>query len=188
MRDDERFIQTYSGGVVHPFAPRAEEIRIRDIAHHLSLLCRFTGACREFYSVAQHSVLVSQLCKPEDAGYGLLHDAEEYVFADLNHPVKHGRELAGYRYAAQNLREEIFERFGLPFRHQAQVPESVRLADGNLLFTERRDLMAPRDDADWGHGVLGEPYQALTIVPWAPAVAEMRFLMRFTELFPGEAV
>src|SRR5687767_12883862 len=78
----KRFIQTYSGRTVEPYDPDPAAICVLDIAHHLSMLCRFTGAVRQFYSIAQHSVLVSALCDPEDALAGLLHDAEEYVFAD----------------------------------------------------------------------------------------------------------
>ncbi|KKL86801.1 hypothetical protein LCGC14_1941060, partial [marine sediment metagenome] len=50
------WIQTASGTKVWPLDARVEEILLSDIAHHLSNLCRFTGACRKFYSVAQHVV------------------------------------------------------------------------------------------------------------------------------------
>ena len=53
------FIQTYSGIEFYPLDPRIEEVKLLDIAHALSNICRFTGHCNEFYSVAQHSVLVS---------------------------------------------------------------------------------------------------------------------------------
>ena len=53
------WIQVYTGGQFWPLDPRPEEIHIEDIAHALALTCRFTGHCREFYSVAQHSLLVS---------------------------------------------------------------------------------------------------------------------------------
>lgn len=73
MRSD--WIATFTGGVFFPLAPRVEDVRISDIAHALSMLCRFAGHTRGFYSVAQHSVLVSRLCSQQDALWGLLHDA-----------------------------------------------------------------------------------------------------------------
>lgn len=54
------WFQTYTGAKFYPFDPRAEDIHLADIAHHLSLQCRFNGATDKFYSVAQHCVLVSQ--------------------------------------------------------------------------------------------------------------------------------
>ena len=71
------WIQTYLGIQFWPLDPRPEEVMLFDIAHSLSNMCRFTGHCREFYSVAQHSVIVSQNVPREDAAWGLLHDASE---------------------------------------------------------------------------------------------------------------
>lgn len=176
-----RFIQTYSGRRIEPYNPDPDAICVLDIAHHLSMLCRFTGAVRTFYSVAQHSVLVSALCDPEDALAGLLHDAEEYVFADLNRPVKYGAGMENYQSAARHLRAVIFEKYGLP----AALPESVVRADANMLFTERRDLLAPLDVPEWGHGVVGQPYQSFTIEPWTPAKAREEFCCRFAQLDMG---
>ena len=58
-RDDKTWIQTYTGRAFDLLDPRPEQIDPLDIAHALSQICRFTGHVREFYSVAQHSVLVA---------------------------------------------------------------------------------------------------------------------------------
>jgi len=55
------WIQTYSKIKFDALNPTPDMIDIRDIARGLALTCRFTGQCKEFYSVAQHSYYVSKL-------------------------------------------------------------------------------------------------------------------------------
>ena len=59
--------------------PTPESLDIFDIAHALSFICRFTGHCSRFYSVAEHSVRVSRWAEErfgkEYAREGLLHDS-----------------------------------------------------------------------------------------------------------------
>lgn len=50
-----KFIQTYSGVEFYPLSPQVEDINIVDVAHAQSHICRYTGHCRKFYSVAEHS-------------------------------------------------------------------------------------------------------------------------------------
>lgn len=52
------WIETFTGRQFFPLEPDFEQVDIRDIAHALSMKCRYTGHVREFYSVAQHSVLM----------------------------------------------------------------------------------------------------------------------------------
>ena len=81
--DSDPFVSTFSGGRFHPLKPRIEEVRIEDIAHALSLKCRYSGQCARFYSVAEHSVLVAALVEPRWQPAALLHDAGEAYLADL---------------------------------------------------------------------------------------------------------
>ena len=90
------WIQTFTGRAFYVLDPRPEDVDIEDIAHALSMQCRFAGHCREFYSVAQHSVTASWLVPPEDALWGLLHDAAEAYVVDLPRPIKRAWQLESY--------------------------------------------------------------------------------------------
>jgi hypothetical protein len=169
------WVQTYTGRVMYPLDPRPEEINIIDIAHALSNLCRFTGHVRTFYSVAEHSVRVSNVCDVQDALWGLLHDASEAYLADMSRPMKRTSDFGPlYHQAEARLMAVICEKYGLP----QDMPESVSVADTRLLMTEKRDLMhgcnKPWEDT-------GEPIEGL-IFPWNPFMGERRFLERFASL------
>lgn len=73
--------------------PRAENVITTDLAHALSLVCRFNGHCAHHYSVAQHSLLVAYIIEkeggtPEEQLAGLLHDGTEAYISDLTRPLK----------------------------------------------------------------------------------------------------
>lgn len=115
-----------------------------EVAYALSNLCRFNGHCRGFYSVAQHSVMVSELVHPEFALQGLLHDAVEAVVGDMTSPLK--RLIPGYREIENLCAKVILEGFGVP----AVLDPSVCYADLVALATEKRDLMPHCDpEMDW---------------------------------------
>ena len=113
------WIQTYTGRKFYPTHPRAADVHILDIAHHLSLRCRFSGGCREFYSVAQHSVLVSQMVPEQDALWGLLHDAAEAYTGDLIRPLKHRPELRPFLEVEASIETVIAEAYDVPLGHSA---------------------------------------------------------------------
>jgi hypothetical protein len=170
-------MQTFTGRQFWPVDPRAEEICIEDIAHALSNQCRYAGHCEEFYSVAQHSVIVSVTCAPRDALWGLLHDAAEAYLVDLPRPIKRHSELgAQYRQLEEVLMAVICECFGLPLVE----PASVKKADNVVLVTEMRDLMA-RPPARWKESWANGP-SPWVIYAWSPKKAEQEFLQRFNYL------
>lgn len=173
-KDRGTFISTYTGKRFFPLDPRPEEIDINDIAHALSNQCRFAGHCTQFYCVAQHCVLVSLMCPPEDALWALLHDASEAFLVDVPSPLKKLPEFEAYRKAEANLMAVICDVFGL---HHVEPP-SVKLADKRMLATEARDLTLT-EGRGW---VTSADAYEFNIKPWAPDYAQVKFISRFHDL------
>lgn len=63
-------------------------VDIQDIANALSKICRWGGHCREFYSVAQHSVVVAAMADNSCRLEALMHDAQEAYVQDIVSPLK----------------------------------------------------------------------------------------------------
>ena len=169
-------MSTQSGSEVifHDDIVVVESLNIYDIAHALSNLCRFNGHCGEFYSVAQHSVLVSYHCSNNLEG--LMHDAPEAYLGDVISPLK---KVLGELYAdlEYSLARQIQEKYDL--QDWDELPD-VMEADQAVLAAEVRDLM-PRQCIEWDtiRGV--EPIQR-KIIPLPPLRAREAFLKRFGQL------
>jgi len=191
------WMQTVGGRAFYPLDPRTEDIDIRDIAHALSMLCRFGGHSQMFYSVGEHSVRVSRAIR-EDGGTvgeqfeGLMHDAAEAYVGDMVWPLKTAPEASGYKRIEKLVEYAIAERFSLP-TEQSPI---VKRFDLVLLSTEKRDLMcagpghipganreasAAREKLGAWHSDKFAPL-ADRISPWAPAVAKGKFLDLFFDL------
>ncbi|MDO4254358.1 MAG: hypothetical protein Q4C81_04310 [Kocuria sp.] len=82
------WMQTYTGRRFYPLDSRPEDVDVVDVAHALSMQCRYNGHVRLFMSVAEHCVLVSRLVPSEHALWGLLHDATEAYVGDMVRPLK----------------------------------------------------------------------------------------------------
>lgn len=171
---EQAWIQTYSGRRFNPMAPIPESIVIQDIAHALANQCRFSGHVKNFYSVAQHCVLVSYICDSQDALWGLLHDATEAYLVDVPRPIKRSGKLEGYIQCEAVMQKAICLRFGLP----SKEPSSVHMADTKLLATEARDLLINLR-SDWTQPLEPLPFK---IVALPPEEAKHLYLARFFEL------
>lgn len=171
------WIITYSGKKFWPLNPRPQDIDIVDIAHHLSNICRFTGAVREFYSVAQHSVMVSKLCENYPL-FGLLHDGSEAYLCDIATPVKHSDLFTEYREAEDYLQRMILLHFGI---RNGDMPQEVKSADMAMGILEGLSYMPKAHGAFWTDNA--DPHKSyLPMAAWTPGVARARFLDRFDEL------
>jgi 5'-deoxynucleotidase YfbR-like HD superfamily hydrolase len=165
---------------VNPFDPDPSQLDIGDIARALANQCRFGGHCRSFYSVAQHSVIVSQLVEErggdaEDAFAALMHDAAEAYLGDMPHPLKHRSPLgAAFKAAEDHLEQALRDRF----RIKSDVP-AIKRADRALLATERRAFSA--ESWYWPELDGVEPLD-LELTAWSPDEAARAFAQRYAEL------
>lgn len=188
MSDQRRWGGWFQTFTVRPFFPEdpwPEDIAIQDIAHALSLECRFGGHCRVHYSVAQHSIHVSEIMEkrfgcaavPGALLAGLLHDASEAYLKDVVHPLKRSPVMAGYRQLEEHLQRLILATFGV-HRHFERHATPIKQADMVALATEARDLLGPLLP---GWECSQEP-DAKIIVPMTCPEAEAAFLERFHRL------
>lgn len=187
------WIQTFTGRAFDLLAPTPDMVAIEDIAHHLALINRFTGATREPYSVAQHSVLCSLIVPAELRLTALMHDAAEAYVTDVSRPLKVAmRDLAiyydpdpvhVYDEIAERVEAAIGTKFGLDL---VNLDPAVKHADLVMLATERVHFhsSSPRE---WDLGVEPHAFHEAEIASWPWQVAEAEFRARFVELWPQSA-
>jgi hypothetical protein len=176
----EAWIETYCGLRFDTLDPQPEMIDIRDIAHALSQLCRFTGHTKFPYSVGQHSIHCSYLTPVEDALWALMHDASEAYIGDMNRPLKHFSEAGKhYQKVEERIMTAICNKFGL----SVVEPKSVTVADNQMVYAEKRDLMSGKVvwSQDWGKGagVFLENAANVWIFKMDATEVETTFLNRF---------
>lgn len=181
------WIQTFTGAKHDLLNPDPWDIRLSDITHALSLICRFTGHVREHYSVAQHSVLVARLLRDEGhnsgiQAQGLLHDAHEAYVGDVASPIKRAIKLLIPVSPIDRILPDFSPWSDLERRHEHAVrarfgcaldlSPAVKRADLVLLMTEARDLMgAPPEPWD----IPAKP-ALFHVTPWTAERARREFL------------
>lgn len=150
-------LTTYSGQGIDllPDNINLGPFAILDIARGLSNVCRFSGQCRTFYSVAQHSVRVANCLPKQMRTWGLLHDASEAYLADMPRPVK--ALLPDYVALEEKVQSSIYRHF------QVDTPQVLKLllkqADDDVLRQEWAELMPPEVELLLPRGQLIVPPQ-----------------------------
>ena len=155
------FMHTISGQRIDLPDPKPGQIKINDVASHLSRIPRFCGATQTEWNVAAHSLHVAHLALKDGADNALvlaalLHDAHEFLLSDIPSPIK------------ALIREDSPDGFGPLKRLEARLQrnalmqlqghdafyanaEKIKRWDLMSLATERRDLMHPLAQAThWG--------------------------------------
>lgn len=173
------WMQTYTGRQFYPLDAHAEDVDPIDIAHGISMQCRYNGHVKRFYSVAEHCVVMSEYLEgigasANDSLYALLHDATESYVGDMVRPLK--KHIPLFSQIEDGVMVAIAERFGLD---SAVMPDTVREADNRILLDERAELLG---EATAAWSVEDLTPLGVQIKGWDPFVAKELYLMRLEDL------
>lgn len=170
-------IKLLSGGWFDYLDMEQSQYTMEDVAHNLSMICRFNGAVKKHYSVAQHAYIISHMVDEKYALQGLVHDNQEAFLGDMCSPLK--RIMSDFKTLENKAETFMLKKLGLRF----PLHSSVKLNDLRLLAAEIRDLQP--EAADWAGIIDIEPYEK-KIVPWSAKKAKEKYLERFYELTEGK--
>lgn len=170
---DNSWIQTYTGKQFFPLNPKTEDVCIEDIAWALSNICRFNGHSTHFYSVAEHSVYVSENVPVRHALQGLLHDAAEAYIGDIPTPIK---PFFNVNLIERQLMRCISLHFLL---EEYPFPDIIKKVDAALLATETKQIMSPAP-APWPQ--LKEQALDVEIKCYSSVQAFRLFINRYKEI------
>jgi len=191
----ESVISTWGGGSFNITDPKPDMVKIEDIAKSLSCLCRYTGHCNDFYSVAQHSILMANLTEFNGMGtplQRLFHDSAEAYIGDISTPLKRillvdplhfgdtrpGRSYQKIRTVEKRILKVIGQALGVKLPDKdAYVP-----ADQIMMATEVRDLMNPKSRELFADQLQGITPLNYPLSPWEWKAAYELFLQSYNEL------
>jgi hypothetical protein len=174
--DHADFILTASGRRFDFRDIMSNEVQIEDIAHALSHICRFGGHVPRFYSVAQHSVIVSHMVPPEHTLDALLHDATEAYVQDLVRPAK--QFCQDYMQLEQRIADLIDKTFDVWTGNPI-----VKIGDNMALYAEAMSFFGSVE----GWGIDKYAFSHPVVEPIGPEKAKLMFLHRYFELTGKES-
>jgi hypothetical protein len=187
------WMMTWSGVRFWPLDPLADEVEYDDICIGTARECRYGNHCREFYSVAEHEVIVSLYAErfarergwSEDdvllaAREGLIHDSGEAYIGDMIRPIKHQPVMRGFRRAEKLIQRQVFIRFGVEPTSASSA--LVKEIDNRVLVDEIEALMLHPDMYLERHASVPGLGAEIAAMPWQQAAAA--YSQRFAELWP----
>jgi 5'-deoxynucleotidase YfbR-like HD superfamily hydrolase len=176
------WIQTLNGKRFNLDRPNADAIDPHTLAVCLARKCRFGGHCRDFYSVAQHSLLVCDLTpSPSLKLAALLHDAHEAYsgFGDVLRPAKHLWADTHERLRCHEIAVDLAIAKRFKINPEWLAHPAIKHNDNVALATEARDLME-EPPCPWES--LPSPHFEI-IEPLGIDEAYRRFMARLYELW-----
>lgn len=160
----------------HILKPSTRKINIENIAHGLSLICRFGGQVHQFYSVAEHCINVAKLVDDRLKLAALLHDATENYVGDVILPLKKIiRDV--YKPIENRIDKVICSKFGIKLSKLDHLV--IKNADNTMAATEMRDLITlPKT-----FKLPFKPLKSRISQTMTPEQAEKAFLKEFDKLY-----
>lgn len=180
----EIYVHTADGTLFNVTTPDLAEINIDNISYQLAMQCRFNGAVKDyrFYSVAEHCIWGSYICKPHNAFAFLMHDAQEAYISDQIRPIK--RHDAFFNALEARIESAIHRKYKLDTL-SPEDREDVKNADNYMGYLEAQELLI-FGYSDAGRPVpLYNPRVALKTQCFgymSPRDAAENFRRRFSEL------
>jgi len=171
-------IETNSGRILDFLNPTPEMIHISDIATGLGNTCRWAGQINDFFSVAQHSILVARLAPLELQKPAILHDAAEAFIHDVSKPLK---ILLGDAYGSieTNFNELIFYCFGVDIKLLPKIKPFDKMVE-----TAEHARFKRNDHAVWQRFCFDLRH---TNLPLTPKCAGAEFLDEYFTIFDVQA-
>jgi hypothetical protein len=175
---EDGWIETYTGQQFFFKHAADQEIRLADVAHSLSMQCRYNGHTLRFYSVAEHAVLLALAAErdgrtPLECLTMLHHDDGEYIISDLPRPIK--VLLPAFKAAEAQVETAVARAFGTIY----PFPDWLKDMDTRALVDERRQAMSASGH-EWGTDGM-EPV-GIVLRFWGPSEAKEMFLWMHNRL------
>lgn len=189
LSPDASKIEVFSGEFVDLLNPEAHTLLLEDIARGLAYTCRYGGiGIRQFYSVADHSLLVTDLLAWQGADTvallgAMFHDAAEAYLGDLVAPLKWALRAeeasqwgpisedlvvqyrSAYDTVTDRMEDALCRRFGLDPESLGSQP--LKLADMWALRIESQ-VLTRSGGREWRwRGKLPNEGRRPPEVPWA---------------------
>lgn len=182
------WIHLFTGGRFWPLDPRPGEVDPRDIAHSLSMQCRYVGHTSRFYSVAEHCLLVAGALERDGHPdgtvlMGLLHDSAEAYLHDISRPLKRARFMTPYQQAEDKVLRAVFSRLGVASLDTPATYKAVKEYDDRILHDEAVTLM--RVDVEPWHTQVGPPL-GVHVAGIGPTEVEQLYLGKLQVLLGAE--
>ena len=172
-------VMNASGKMINPYDLQESDFDPRIIAQTLSRVCRFWSQTSEFYSVAQHCLVMESLFDDKELKkWAMLHEIFEGLTGmDIPSPIKHSKEMENYRIAEDKAIEQAALLFGL----EPPMPKKIKQMDKRLMVTEALRFM---NTSNYNWTQIAKPLP-LSIIgkPMDMKEAEIAFLTRWYELF-----
>jgi len=167
-------INLHSGKWINLIDTNIDDITIHDIARGLANKGHYGGHTPKYFSIAEHSILVSYITGNLQ---GLLHDGSEAYIGDMLYPIKD--LVPDFVLIEDNLMMKIMNKFNLKYNYEdvksadtlIKGYEWINFFDSDCPFISTTEILSAK-----------EIYKLPSIKYYSPEMARLAFIDRYYEL------